>query len=127
MIDKKEIKRNYKETLPPMGIFVFRNLMSGKILLGKSMNLPGKKNAIEFQLKMGSHMNRNLQEDYKKEGLESFAFEVIDELEPKEGVDYDYSDDLTALMDLWVEKYELTELNSYNTIKTNPDGSKIIR
>ena len=102
-------------------------MITGRIFIGSSANLPGKKNAIEFQLKMDSHMNSVLQGDYKKLGADKFSFEVLDELEPKEGVNYDYSDDLSALLELWVDKLKLYEQNCYNMIKLNPDGSKIIR
>lgn len=127
MIDKKEMKRNYKETLPPMGIFQFKNLETGRVFIGSSMNLPGKKNSIGFQLKMGSHMNKELQEDYKLLGPDKFVFEIIDELDPKEGIEYDYSNDLKALLELWAEKFDVNDKNCYNTIKLNTDGTKIIR
>ena len=127
MIDKKELKRQYKESLPPMGIFQFKNNESGKIFVGSSPNLPGKKNSIEFQLKMGSHMNKELQEDYKLLGPDKFIFEILDHLEPKEGVDYDYTEDLSALLELWIDKLETDNKNCYNSIKTNPDGKRIVR
>ena len=97
------------------------------MFIGSSPNLPGKKNAIEFQLKMGSHMNRELQRDYKSIGHDNFSFNVLEELEPKEGVNYDYSDDLSALLELWADKLGLSGDNCYNTIKINPDGSRVIR
>ena len=127
MTDKKELKRQYKESLPPMGIYQFKNLESGKVFVGSSPNLPGKKNAIEFQLKMGSHMNNELQEDYNRLGADKFVFEILDELDPKEGVDYDYSDDLDALFELWIEKLNISEENCYNRIKIDQDGIKKVR
>jgi hypothetical protein len=127
MLDKKAIKKQYKESLPPMGVYQFKNLKTGKIFIGSGTNLPGKKNAIEFQLKMGSHMNRSLQEDYKMLGVENFMFETLDELDPNEGIDYDYSGDLAALLELWADKQGLYSDNCYNTIKINPDGSKLFR
>ncbi len=127
MTDKKELKRLYKESHPPMGIYQFKNLESGKVFIGSSPNLPGKKNAIEFQLKMGSHMNNELQEDYKRLGVDKFVFEVLDELDPKEGVDYDYSDDLYALFELWTDKMDVNEKNSYNKIKIDQYGKRKVK
>lgn len=127
MINKKEIKKKYKESLPPMGIYQFKNLKTGKVFIGSSPNLQGKKNSTKFQLKMGSHMNGNLQEDYNKLGEDQFVFEVLDELEPKEGIEYDYSTDLAALLELWADKLDINGENCYNTIKNNPDGSSVIR
>lgn len=116
MIDKKELKRQYKETLPPMGIYQIKNLVNGKILIGYSKNLTGKFNSYKFQLNLGSHMNSGLQEDYKKYGEDKFSFEVIDYLEPKEGISYDYTKDLEALEELWLEKLQPYGEKGYNSI-----------
>lgn len=106
MIDKKELKKEYKRTLRPMGIFQVKNLTSGKVFIGSSKNLDGKLNSIKFQLEMGSHVNRKLQEDFKHLGKDNFSFEVIDKLEPKEDPDYDYTDDLKVLEEMWMEKLQ---------------------
>ena len=127
MIDKKEIKRKYKETLPPMGIFLIKNLTNGKVFIGSSLNLPGKKNSSEFQLKMGSHMNRQLQEDYKLSGPDNFRYEVLDYLDSKEGTDYDYSNDLSTLLELWADKLEVNADNCYNKILIGQDGTRTVR
>ena len=120
MIDKKEIKKRYKETLPPMGIYQIKNLVSGKILVGSSKNLNGKSNSFKFQLNLGSHMNKELQNDYNKYGEENFSFEVLDYLEPKEGITYDYTKDLEALEELWIEKLQPFNEKGYNQVKKKP-------
>ena len=53
MIDKKELKKQYKQTLPKMGIYQIRNLVNGKIFVGRSKELAGKFNSSKFQLKAG--------------------------------------------------------------------------
>ena len=65
MIDKKELKKQYKQTLQPMGIYQIKNLVNGKIFIGSAKNLPGKLNSVKFQLENGSHMNSELQKDFK--------------------------------------------------------------
>jgi len=116
MIDKKEIKRKYKETLPPMGIYQIRNLVNGKIFIGRSKNLHGKSNSYLFQLNHGSHMNRELQEDFNQLGEDKFIFEIIDYLEPKEGISYDYTKDLETLEELWIEKLQPFGEKGYNRV-----------
>jgi len=106
MTDKKELKKRYKQTLPPMGIFQIRNLVNGKILIGSSKNLPGKINSSKFQLDHGSHMNRELQKDYNQSGAENFSFEVLDRLDPKEDPNYDYTEELAMLEKMWLEKLQ---------------------
>ena len=114
MIDKKELKKQYKQTLPPMGIYQISNLVNGKIFIGSSKNLHGKFNSYKFQLKIGSHMNRELQKDYTHFGEENFSFKVVDYLEPKEDPDYDYTEDLTVLEEMWLEKLQPYDEKGYN-------------
>lgn len=60
MTDKKELKKKYKQTLPPMGIYQVRNIVNGKILVGSTSNINGKNNSFRFQLGAGTHMNSEL-------------------------------------------------------------------
>jgi group I intron endonuclease len=117
MSSKKELKQKYKETLPPMGIYQIRNIVNGKILIGSSKNLHGKSNSYKFQLQHGSHMNSALQNDFNKFGTDNFLFEIVDNLEPKEGVGYDYTDDLITLEELWIEKLQPFGERGYNKMK----------
>lgn len=104
MIDKKELVKQYKQTVQPMGIFQIRNLASGKIYIASSKNLRGMANRFEFNLDIGAHASKELREDYEKFGRENFVFEIIDTLEPKEDPKYDYTDDLKVLEEMWLEK-----------------------
>jgi group I intron endonuclease len=114
MTDKKELKKQYKQTLPPMGIYKIENLVNGKILIGSSKNLRGKANSYSFQLKQGTHINRELQRDYTKLGEKNFAFAVVDFLEPKDGPEHDYTSDLAALEEMWLEKLQPYGEKGYN-------------
>jgi len=117
MTDKKELKKRYKQTVPPMGVYQITNLVNGKIFVGSSKNLRGKFNSYKFQLKQGSHMNRELQRDYTLLGEENFSFTVVDYLEPKEGTEYDYTKDLAVLEDMWLEKLQPYGEKGYNKKK----------
>ena len=114
MIDKKEAKKNYKQTLQPMGVYQIKNLVNGKILIGNSKNLTGKFNSYKFQLNTGTHMNTDLQADYKTYGENNFAFEILDQLEPKDDPAYDYTDDLKVLEELWIDKLQPFGDKGYN-------------
>ncbi|HEX8691360.1 MAG TPA: GIY-YIG nuclease family protein [Longimicrobium sp.] len=101
---RSEIRRRYREEGTPMGVFAIRNTANGKVLVGSAKNLPGALNSHRFQLRLGSHRNRELQREWNELGEACFAFEVLDELEPSRGVGEDYADDLAALEALWLEK-----------------------
>ena len=118
MIDKKDVKKQYKETLPPFGVYQIKNLVNDRILVGSSKNLQGIFNRHIFELQAGSHMNRELQEDFKLHGEENFSFTVLDDIEPKEGPAYDYTRDLAALEDMWLEKLQPYGEEGYNKKNT---------
>ncbi|HRI47868.1 MAG TPA: GIY-YIG nuclease family protein, partial [Ignavibacteriaceae bacterium] len=65
----------------------------------------------------GSHMNSQLQNDFNKFGESNFVFEIIDYLEPKEGVNFDYTNDLATLEELWLEKLQPYNESGYNKVK----------
>lgn len=114
---QKELKQEYKQNHPPMGVYQIRNLASEKMFVGSSLNLPGIFNRTKFQLQMGNHQNKSLQSDWNEFGSDNFAFEILDELQPREGADYDYREDLTLLEDLWLEKLRPYGEQGYNEKK----------
>lgn len=103
-MDKKAMKTAYKETVQPMGIYQIRNASSGKTFLGSSLNLGASINRDRFQLRNGLHRNGELQRDFNEGGEETFAFEILDTLKPKERPSDDYREDLKMLEELWREK-----------------------
>jgi hypothetical protein len=117
MIDKKEAKKQYKQTLQPMGIYQIRNIVNGKIFIGSSKNLNGGLNRNRFQLEQGLHMNKQLQNDYNQFGEGKFSFEVLDYLEPKEDTNYDYTEELKVLEEMWLERLQPYNEKGYNKRK----------
>lgn len=103
-MDRKAIIREYKQRRPPMGVYRIHNTVSGRSLVAASRDLPSILNRHRAQLSMGGHSTRELQADWSAYGPESFVFEVLDTLTPRDVPDYDPIADLTALEDLWLEK-----------------------
>jgi hypothetical protein len=62
-------------------------------------------------------MNKDLQEDFNRIGLDNFTFGIIDLLEPKEDTKMDYTDDLKMLEEIWIEKLQPFDENGYNKRK----------
>lgn len=114
---KKELIREYKQNPRPMGVFHIYNLINNKELIGAGLNLPGLLNRHKFQLSMGNHPNKILQAEWNQFGSENFAFEILDELQPKPDPNYDYSADLAFLEELWLEKQEPYGDRGYNEKK----------
>ena len=117
MTDRKELLRQYKQTVPQMGIFQIMNTMNGKLFIGKAKDVNGIINSNKFQLKIGRHFNKRLQEDYNAFGENGFDFKVLDCLKPREDPSFDYSEELQILEDMWLEKLRPFGEKGYNTEK----------
>ena len=114
-MNKKDLKREYLETTRPMGVFQIRNLANEKVFVGSSVNLDGILNRHRFALNAGSHQNKALQKDWNEFGAESFAFEILEELAPRENLDN--KRELGFLEDLWLEKLAPYGEKGYNERK----------
>lgn len=114
-MDRRKLKREYKESRRPMGVFRVRNTTNDKSLVGSSIDLPAMLNRQRAQLGMGMHPNRALQTDWNELGSEAFAFEVLDTLTAPDNPGYDPSDDLRALEQLWLDRLSPFGEQGYNS------------
>jgi len=112
-VDRKALVREYKETPRPAGVYRVTHAPSGRTLLGSSSDAPSMLNRIRAQLRMKGHPNPTLQADWGSDGPEAFSFEVLELLDPPDRPDYDASDDLDILEELWVEKLDLAAETRY--------------
>jgi hypothetical protein len=117
MKDKKQLKREYQQTARPMGVFVIRNNLTDKILVGSGLNLPGIINRHRFALERGLHANKGLQADWNELGSDNFAFEIVDELSPGADPQADQRKELAFLEDLWLERLQPYGERGYNEKK----------
>ncbi len=131
MIDRKAAARAYKESKRPMGVFRVHNAANGKSFVGSAVDVPAKLNAQRAQLEFGSHMNRALQDDWKRFGADAFRFEVLEELEPLDTPGYEPAKDLKVLEEIWIEKLGADGEMGYNGARksrgapTNPEPPSI--
>jgi hypothetical protein len=113
-MDRKALLREYKETPRPMGVYCVRNRANGKALVGSSVNVPAMLNRHRAQLGMGSHGNKALQRDWQEFGPDSFEFETLDTLKWPDQPDYDPTDDLRTLEEMWLDKLSPFGERGYN-------------
>lgn len=106
-MNRKELIKEYKGTVRPMGIVQVLNRANGRVYLTASANTAGTINSIRFQLKMGTFLpSPALAHDWRELGEQGFEIMVIDELKPVDDPAYDYRDDLKALEAMWFEKLQ---------------------
>src|SRR5262245_1080822 len=113
-MNRKELVRQYKAARGPIGVYRVRNRASDKSLVGASIDLPAILNRHRAQLRMGAHQNRALQRDWNALGADAFAFEILDTLAVPDRPDYDPSDDLRVLEELWLQKLSPFGDRGYN-------------
>lgn len=105
---RKQLKREYQQTTPPMGVYRIHNTRNGKSLIGSSVNLDAIFNRHRMQLRIDSHRNKALSADWKEFGEEAFEFEVLETLDPLDQPEYTPAEDLKFL-----ERHWLNELQPY--------------
>ena len=118
METKKDIKREYKERKKPTGVFQVKNTVNGKVLLGSSLNSEGSLNKHKFMLSIGTHQNKAIQEDWNEYGSDKFVFEILEIVKIKDDPNFNLSDELTILEQIWLEELQPFGERGYN-IDTN--------
>jgi len=90
-----------------MGVFRISNHKNNKMFIDSSTDMNARWNRHKTELKQGTHRNKELQTDWKKDGEESFSFEILAELEPIEDKTVNYRKELKIL-----QAMVLAELNT---------------
>lgn len=80
---KKELIQSWKDRTPEMGIISFKCMSTGEEFLAISRDIKADFNSNRFQLNLGKHPNKNLNNIWKKYGEDDFKLYVVEELEEK--------------------------------------------
>jgi hypothetical protein len=99
-----ELKRLYKESTPPSGVYRIRNDATGRIFIGSSVNVNARINRHRSSLFFGSEEIPGLQSDWRAYGPERITFEVLDVLDGEYDSDDARKEDLRLLERMWREK-----------------------
>jgi hypothetical protein len=112
---KRELKLQYKQTKPDMGIFIIRCKVNNKCYIQATQDLRGVINGAKARLEGGMHLYKELQKEWKEFGADSFNVEILEKLPyDKDESKTDYMDELTLLEMIWAEKLEKEGLVLYN-------------
>lgn len=110
---KKELKQLAREIKVQPGVYLVRNIKNGKVLV---MSTPDLKtiNGKKAQMANGSFPNPSLQADLDVFGPDAFAYEVLENLEPKEEGYFNLHDDLKRLEAKWINHFQSYGDKGYN-------------
>lgn len=114
---RKQLKREYKQLIPPMGVYQIRNTVNGRIFIGHSMNLKGNKNSYPLKLEFDSHHHQQLREDLKEHGIEAFVFEVLETVDTEKISKEMWRKEVSDMEDKWLEKLQPYGDKGYNKPK----------
>lgn len=103
-MDKSEIKRAYKQSRRPMGVYRIRDPQSDKVYIGYAVDLEARFNRHRAELKFGNHRNKELQKLWNSYGESALAFEILDVLDQEEGTQASPDEELHLLTAMWIQK-----------------------
>ena len=111
---KKELKMQYKQARPQMGIFIIRCNANNKCYIQATHDLRGVINGAKARLESGMHPYRELQMEWNDFGSGSFTIEILENLEyDKDESKTDYKEDLALLQMIWEENLAKENLVFY--------------
>ncbi|HWR62573.1 MAG TPA: GIY-YIG nuclease family protein [Clostridia bacterium] len=111
---RKELKLQYKQTRPKMGIFIIRSKANNKCHIQGTKDLKGVMNGARVRLGGNMHVFKELQKEWNELGPENFTFEILEYLEyDKDEAKTDYTEELKLLEMIWEEKLAAENLVLY--------------
>ncbi|MCL1948508.1 MAG: GIY-YIG nuclease family protein [Turicibacter sp.] len=107
---KKEITAQYKERDIIGGVYLIRNLESGKLFLDVDTNIGAIQNRFNFAVRTNTCVQMKLQKDWNAQKGQGFEFEVLETLEKDNGQStQEFKADLAVLKEIWQEKLSGSE------------------
>jgi hypothetical protein len=109
---RKELLQEYKQLKTYMGVIQITNNINGKIYIAAYPNLKNKWFTQKSQLVMGTHVNSQLQKDWKELGSEAFTYKVLEEKDTDDITDIRW--EVKQMEKQWLEKLEPYGDRGYN-------------
>ncbi|WP_232697764.1 GIY-YIG nuclease family protein [Brevibacillus daliensis] len=100
--NRKERILQYKEEKIYAGVYQIKNTRNEKIYIGSTPNVKTLNGQL-FSLKHGSHVNRDLQEEWNQYGEDVFVIEVLEQMEKNADNQGQIKKKLENLEKKWIE------------------------
>ena len=110
---RKALIEAYKLAFPPMGVFSITNRANGKMLIDQSTNVTAAFNRHRTELRLGTHRNKALMEDWRTYGEANFAFDVLQPIEERPDPGFNYNAELASALANWRVRVPLGSETSY--------------
>ena len=106
---RRALARQARDAFSPMGVYAIREFATGRVRVGASRNVPGAINRIRFELRHGSHPDKDLQAAWRRDGPEGFSFEVLALVKERSEPGFDYGVELKELEALYRDELGAAE------------------
>jgi hypothetical protein len=104
-MDRKELREQYKNIKPEMGVIMIKSEKSRKCFIEATRNIRGAMNRAQFSLDIGSHINKEFQKDIEELGASTFKITILEKLDYDEKKENkDYKEELAILRTMCAEK-----------------------
>ena len=113
----KELKEEYKQLKYKTGVYQIRNKANNKIFVGSTPDLNAAWNSHKFQLEIGAHRNKALQQDWNSYGAENFSYEILEEFKIPEDKSIDVKRELSVLEQIYLDELKPYDEKGYNKKK----------
>lgn len=97
---RREAARRARDAFPPMGVYAIRDRRTGAVRVASSRNVPAVINRIRFELRQGTHRDRELLAAWRDGGEERIAFDVLELVKERSDAAFDYAAELRLLEEL---------------------------
>jgi hypothetical protein len=102
---RKELARQYKERKITGGIYLIKNSLGGKSVLGSTTDIQGSRNRFDFSKKTGLCADKRIEDEWNRLGADAYSFDALEEITKNETqTDREFERDLADYKELWREK-----------------------
>lgn len=100
---RRALSRQARDAFPPMGVYAIRHAASGRVRVGSSRDVHARLTRIQFELRLGRHLDRKLQALWQQDPAQ-LSFEVVELVKQRSDADFDYAGELRVLEELHREE-----------------------
>lgn len=104
------------------GIYIWKNKVTGRVLVGQTTNFVNRKRTYLSRLKNGKHNNCHFQRSWDKHGAENFEFNIVQHVEHDPQLILKYV--LTAYEKVFLDYYRKLPAGVYN--QKDPEDSNAV-
>lgn len=100
--ERRRRAREARDAFPPMGVYAIR--AGDRVVVAASRNVHGAINRAQFELRLGTHRDAELQSRWNHDGPARFSFDVLELVKEREDAAFDYAAELQVLEQLYREE-----------------------